>query len=278
MSESLLNQVQTPDATQTQATDTTQTQAPEIKIPDNWKQAIPEEFRADPSLEAINDFSSLVKSYVNAQRMIGADKIVVPHKHDDGTLFREAMYKLGLPKNKDEFKIEADGVDEQLLTAFKEKAYEMGVLPNQANAIFKELTSKYNELNEKTVNEYTSQMVEKQNALKKEWGEAYDNKITIAANAAKFLAGQDENLYNDIMSAEISGHPSVVKLLAKVGDMLKEDDLITDNSQKWGKTPDEIQKEINSIMGDKTHPYNNPSHPNHEKAVLEVNGLWKKIV
>lgn len=251
---------------------------PSVVIPNDWKNAIPEEFRADPSLEAISDFNSLVKSYVNAQKMIGADKFSIPSKHDDGTQLREVFHKLGLPKDAKAYdvKIEAE-VNPELLDAFKNKAFELGILPKQAEGVFSELYNKFNEINTQMANEYNTEMLNKQNSLKQEWGDGFDSKIALANSAVKYLTGEDQNMLNDILSPEISGHPSVVKLLAKVGEMLKEDDLVPDAKGQWGKTPEEVQTEINSIMSNPSHPYNISGHPNHEKAVQEVYALYKKL-
>jgi len=251
---------------------------PGFKIPENWKDAIPEEFRSDPSLQAINDFDGLVKSYVNGQRMIGADKIVVPHKHDDGTLFREAMVKLGLPKEAAEYKINFEGeTNSDLMDTFKNKAYELGILPNQAEGVFGALHEKFTQIQDAEFKEYNDNLLAKQANLKEEWGEGYEKNISLAEQAIRHLSGDDTDLYDDMLTPEVTGNPSVVKLLMKVGAMLQEDDLIPKAPGQWGQTPEEIQKEINSILANKDHPYNKGDHPNHEKSVLELQAMYKKL-
>ena len=47
----------------------------------NFKDSIPEEYKEEKSLENINSMDDLVKSYLHAQKLVGANKIPVPNKH-----------------------------------------------------------------------------------------------------------------------------------------------------------------------------------------------------
>jgi hypothetical protein len=243
---------------------------PDFNLPENWKELAG--FKDDPALEPIKDFKGLVSSMVNAQRMIGADKIQLPNKHDDGSQLREIFHKLGLPSEADKYEIKAEIEEgsEGLLNAFKEKAYELGVLPGQAQDLFQHMYKTYNETDNQAFEEFNKQRIHEQEALKKEWGQGYDGKIQLATNAIKHLAGEDQNLFDHLVSAEVGGDPKMVKMFAKIGEMLKEDNIISDAQGKWGKTPEEAQAEIESIMGDSKHPYNDGTHPSHARAVQEV--------
>ena len=56
-----------------------ETKSPETNT--DWKASLSDEIRADKSLENIKDIESLAKSYVHAQKLVGAEKIPVPNKH-----------------------------------------------------------------------------------------------------------------------------------------------------------------------------------------------------
>ena len=47
----------------------------------DWRSQIPEDIAGHRSLEHIQDVGALAKSYVNAQQMIGADKLAIPGKY-----------------------------------------------------------------------------------------------------------------------------------------------------------------------------------------------------
>jgi len=46
----------------------------------DFKSLIPESFKDEKSLENFNNMEDLLKSYLHAQKMVGADKIPVPNK------------------------------------------------------------------------------------------------------------------------------------------------------------------------------------------------------
>ena len=45
---------------------------------ENWKESLPEEIRGDKSLDVVTDFNGLVSQHINAQKMLGKDKVVLP--------------------------------------------------------------------------------------------------------------------------------------------------------------------------------------------------------
>ena len=52
-----------------------ETQIEQPVVAKSWKEAIPEELRNDPNIAKFTELESLAKSYVNATRMIGQDKV-----------------------------------------------------------------------------------------------------------------------------------------------------------------------------------------------------------
>ena len=84
-------------------------------------QMIPEELRQDPSLTPIKNVENLARSYVNAQKLIGADKIPMPVNPTDEDLDR--IYdRLGRPESPDGYEIQADGtvVTEEVANNFSD--------------------------------------------------------------------------------------------------------------------------------------------------------------
>jgi len=91
-----------PQATQTTVT-TADTPAPQ-PTESSWKESISEAYRNDPSIEKFTEIDALAKSYINATRMIGQDKIVVPNKNSTEEVWEEAYAKLGRPETPDQYK------------------------------------------------------------------------------------------------------------------------------------------------------------------------------
>ena len=74
---------QTTTEAQPQATQSTvakaDTPAPQ-PTQSTWKETISEVYRNDPNIEKFTEIDALAKSYINATRMIGQDKMIVPLK------------------------------------------------------------------------------------------------------------------------------------------------------------------------------------------------------
>jgi hypothetical protein len=66
--------------------------------PASWKNSISEEFRNDPNIEKFTEIDALAKSYINATRMIGQDKVAVPNKNSTEDQWNEVYSKLGRPE------------------------------------------------------------------------------------------------------------------------------------------------------------------------------------
>ena len=64
----------------------------------DWKASLSEDLRNDPSLSSISDVGSLAKSFVHAQRMVGADKVAIPKDDASPDDWNEYYNRLGRPE------------------------------------------------------------------------------------------------------------------------------------------------------------------------------------
>lgn len=99
----------------------------------NFLESIPEELRSEPSLRNFQDAGSLAKSYVHAQRMIGADKVSIPSKSATPDEWRQVYQKLGAPDAADAYQL--DGMDDTAAGQLRQQAFEAGLSQNQAKAV-----------------------------------------------------------------------------------------------------------------------------------------------
>ena len=93
MSEEAIEQVAQPEAAPLE----TPAEVAQGGSGDDFLSMIPEEIREHPSLSPIKDVSNLARSYVNAQRLIGADKLPLPANPSDadpGTIRADFATKL----------------------------------------------------------------------------------------------------------------------------------------------------------------------------------------
>ena len=110
------------------------------KVATDWKASLSDEIRADKSLENIKDIEGLAKSYVHAQKLVGADKIPVPNKFATDKDWDAVYQKLGRPENPSGYKYdlpEDQSINQEALKNFSDQAHKLGLLPGQANGVVK---------------------------------------------------------------------------------------------------------------------------------------------
>jgi len=99
---------------------------------EDWRSNIPEEIRGHKSLQHINDVGALAKSYVHAQSMIGADKVVVPGKSATPDEWNEFYARLGRPESPDAYELpqqEGAEVNPDMSNWYKQMAHEIQLRP-----------------------------------------------------------------------------------------------------------------------------------------------------
>jgi hypothetical protein len=249
--------------------------APAPAAAPSWRDQLEEGIRSDPSLSHIQDIGSLAKSYVNAQKMIGADKIAVPSKHATPEDWQGVFRKLGLPETVDKYELEAPkDSDPELIKGFKDIAHKNGILPKQAG----ELLKFYQGINDKAKADIQAQQTQAVEAgvkeLRTEWGDHYDHEVLNAKAALKRFG--DDKLNQWLEESGAGNSPHVIRLLNRMGKTLGEDQL-RGVGGGVAITPAIAQGKINTIMGDKSHPYNDATHPNHQQAVEEMSALYQGL-
>jgi hypothetical protein len=277
MSESLLggNPAPAPAPTPSPEPTPTPAPAPSISFPENWKEALPEEIRQDPSLGAIKDIQNLAKSYVNAQKMVGKDKIIVPDQHATAEDWKGVFRKLGLPENVEKYNVKAEGFQPEFINEFKAAAFNMNLMPNQAENLlgfYKDFSGKQLEAQAAAHKAEVEQQVA---GLKQEWGTAFEKNLLIAKGALEQFADAETRKY--IEESGLGNDVRLIKLLQSVGAKMGDDQFVGEAKKQMGMTPADAQKRVNDVLGDKAHPYWNKSHPNHGNAVKEVFGLHEYI-
>ena len=80
----------------------------------DWRSEIPEEIKDHKSLETIQDVPGLIKGFVHAQSMIGADKLAIPGKHATDDDWNAVYGKLGRPNEAKDYNLAATIPDDQV--------------------------------------------------------------------------------------------------------------------------------------------------------------------
>jgi hypothetical protein len=268
------SQVATPSAGSTASA----TPPPTVSIPDNWKDALPAEFKDEPSLKAIGDVQTLVKSYIHSQKMVGKNKLTIPDQHATEDDWRQFYHKIGLPQKFEEynFEIPKDAqFEDGFVTQLKDQAYKAGILPKQMGQLVDWYSKANNEALKAMEQKQQAEVQERIGSLKQEWGQAFNQKVQMAQRALK-ATGLGGEVFDWLNETGLGDEPMLIKLFAALGEMVKEDTL-GDADVGQALTPKELQGRINEILGDKAHPVHQKTHPNHGAAVEELQTLFKQL-
>ena len=93
----------------------------------NWRESLPDDLRDDPSLKSIQDVPGLAKSFIHAQKMVGADKIPVPTEHATKEDWDAVYSKLGRPATPDDYKVEGEATDTEAAAPAEEEEVDVNV-------------------------------------------------------------------------------------------------------------------------------------------------------
>jgi len=262
---------QTTTDTPQQAVSSTTTEQPTVAK--SWKDTISEEFRSDPNIAKFTEIDALAKSYINATRMIGQDKVAVPNENSTDDQWNEVYGKLGRPESPDKYKLEVQSetvpLDENTVKQFAENAHKLGLNNKQAQGVLEYYkNSMEGSLQQARIDTETAQANAEQE-LRKEWGRSYDENIKKAGAVAK--ANMNEEILNMELKdgTRLGDHPAIIKGFASIANILSEDKLVSTESENVDRGTD-YEAEISKIVNDRDGPYWNRSHPDHDKVVQQV--------
>jgi len=235
----------------------------------NFKDLIPQSYREEKSLQNFNNMEDLLKSYLHAQKLVGADKIPVPNKHATDDDWKEVFKRLGAPEKPEDYKYNIDQLDQTQVAEFNKTAHQLGLLPKQAEGFIKF----YNELSNNQASSLEQRAADAQlkteTDLKKEFGPQYSKRLDQAKRLAVGTLGE-EFLENTILQdgSRLGDNINIIKAFSNLADKLSEDEIIKGDTSGY-MTAKEIEKEINELTQEGS-AYWSKTHPNHAKAVQEV--------
>ena len=252
-----------------------ETKSPETNI--DWKASLSDEMRAEKSLENIKDIESLAKSFVHAQKLVGADKIPVPNKYATEDDWNAVYKKLGRPEKPDGYKFdvgEDKTIEAEALNTFAEHSHKLGLLPTQAQGMVKFYQDMIAQQRQNADAVAEAARNDGATALKQEWGQAYPQKVESAKALVQTYFPKGIMSLNLEDGTKIGDHPEVIKAFATIAGKMGEDKIETASGPTY-LTPKEIDKEIGNL----TQPgsaYFDKNHPNHNAVVQEVLELRQK--
>ena len=247
-----------------------------------FMEMIPEELREHPSLSSIKDVENLARSYVNAQRLIGSDKVPLPVNPTDEDL--DNIYsRLGRPESPSGYEISVDGnlITEEIATEYADMAHKLRLTPEQANGVLEYYRNSINQSDEQ-MQQVVQEQAEKTTAeLQREWGRAFEQKVALAREVVDQFAGSEILQLRLDDGTLIGNHPAFIKAFAAIGDFkstVTSEDTISDSAMNRQFTPAQAQAEVDAMLNDKSHAYWDRKNPvARERAVQRMQDLMAMI-
>jgi hypothetical protein len=258
------------------------TEAPEWLAGIEGINELPDDIMSDPSLKAIQNVPGLLKSYVNAQKLVGADKVIIPKKDAPEEDWRAFYQKAGLPDNYEDYSVTLPEVEDEGVKGYFEEylkqAHEAGILPKQAEKLV-EFQAQYAADQAKEAEaKWERALEEQEEQFKAEEGEKYDQTVF----GAKLVVSQfdDDGAFTKMVEDDpmFGSNPTLIRFLSKISSHLTEDTFRNQAVSNIGTSADEAQQKLNSIQADYNGPYYNASHPDHKRTVQEVGRLTQRIM
>jgi len=224
-----------------------------------------DDLKKDESLGKFDSVDKLAKSYKELEKKLGSNANQEQAPEDPS--------EYQLPGLAEDAQFQPN---EEFTEEFKQKAQELGLTPTQV----KELYGWYVEgVGEKEVGQRQEQAQQfreqSEQQLKKEFGNAYDEKIKHAADAVKQFGGED--LQEVLDKTGLGDHPAIVKTFAEVGRNLAEDTVGGSAKGEFGRTPEQAQEQIKELRQDPTvwQQYIDKGKPGHNEAGEKMTALYR---
>lgn len=244
---------------------------------DDWKNGLPDDLKNDPTIKNLKDVPAALRMLLNAQKLIGKDKLVIPEASASDEQWAEAMKKLGLPEDASKYDFKSpEGMDADFLKEFKDFGVKAGILPRQAEKLMGWFKERADKMQADSENEDKAIYTRAVDGLKREWGQAFDRKLAEASGMFKQFT--DEETRKELRELGFSNHPSIVKMMAKIAEAFGPGKFVNPEGGNgaMGITPEEAEKKITEVYSKyPAHPYFDKNNAGHEQARKEM-ALWNQ--
>lgn len=216
----------------------------------------------------------VLKSYVNLERQVGSDKIVLP---SEGTNLAdwEGWEKLGTPETADGYELNSpegfEAYSQDLSDWFRGAAHEMKLPASMAQGFHDRYVEYMMSQAEGAQNQRVDQQKDWEGELQKEFGNAFGQRVEAAKRAIREYGSPElEQLFAE---TGLGSNPHVVRAFVKMGMTLGSGPQFKEGETtgQFGTTPEMAMEQIAALRG---HPgYFDPGHPEHKALKVKMTRL-----
>ena len=228
----------------------------------DWTSGFNDELKGYVTSKGFKDPASVLESYRNSESLIGklkgvgSERIIGLPEKADAPEWKDIWNKLGTPKEAKEYQFEMpkEGGDEKFTEWAKTTMHKLNVPRSQAEGLIKEWNAYMGTKQQETQTGYQTQIAQQDEALKTEWGQAYEQNINLGKSAVREFGFTAEVV--DALEKSM-GYSGVMKLMHTLGSKVGEDNFVgsggggADGSFGGGKlSPGQATAEISAKMND----------------------------
>jgi hypothetical protein len=226
----------------------------------------------------------VAKSYIEAQKFIGGEKIAMPQEGWQQGEYDTFYNALGRPEAPDGYDLSdftpPEGVpwDNDFLNTMVEKFHGAGLSQQQVANVLKEYGEAEGARWQAAQQQIEVSRQESEAALRNEFGTAFAAKIDAGTRAIKMAAGETAAGLLELTledGTKLGNHPDFIRAWANVGDRMSEHGIEGPKNLRLSSTPAEAMAEQNKLLADEGFrtAYLDKHHPEHAMAVAKIQAL-----
>ncbi len=212
----------------------------------------PAEIKGFVELKGWDGPAKAIESYRHLETFVGADKagrgVVWPKDEKDAAGWDSIYSRLGRPASPDEYKFELPEGQDGFAKHMAPILHQAGVSQAQAAKLAEAFTAYTGEQTKSTQEAFAAKTEADLNALKSEWGAAYDQKVEMGRTAVAAVGWDQQRL--EMIEAAI-GTAELMKAMAQMGELLGEDRFVGGGSPQQKLTPDAAKTQLEMLQQDK---------------------------
>lgn len=240
-------------ASTTMTTPTPITPAPAVSEVPSWTSTLSEDARAYVTTKGFKDPAAVLDSYRNFEKLQGVpqDRLLKLPENMDSPEGRAILEKLGLPKAANEYGLEkyAPKEDPKAMDKISAAFHEAGVTRQAADKFVAKMQAEQVAGQKAAKENHAAMIVQGDVALKKEWGQAYEQNLNIAKAGVNALGLDGKTL--DILEST-QGREKLFKMLHKIGAGVGEANFVAGRPAADGiLAPEQARARIKDLMIDK---------------------------
>lgn len=246
-----------------------------------WLESLPDDLKGSKSLSSYKNVEALARSHVEVQPLIGSKLIMPDDKTSDED--RNSFYnQLGRPETAEGYQSPADGlpegfeINEEQQKAFFEHAHKHGFTADQAAGMVRFQAIQMASAAKAQQDQYGVDEADAVEALKKEWGGSYEEKMALATGAVKKFGGQE--LVDAMNETGLGNNLAMNKAFAAIGKAIAEDEILGAGAgRQFISSPAEADAKISALRGDKDfmERFHSKSPSIRKPAVAEMAALME---